>query len=76
MSPHNALASQTILSRARAIELAVFNHHGGKVSADYRNKMRSLYMNLKDKKNPGLREVVLSGQLSAEKLSTMSAKVN
>lgn len=38
----------------------------------YRTKMRSLYMNLKDPKNPELRQRVVSGDVSADRLRQMS----
>lgn len=37
--------------------------------------MRSLYSNLKDKKNPGLRGAVVSGELEPKKLCGMSSAV-
>ncbi|KAG7085565.1 hypothetical protein E1B28_003121 [Marasmius oreades] len=75
---YDALASDSsspsdlILQRAKAVEVAVFNTHGGG-SADYRAKIRMLFVNLKDKSNPGLREDVVSGEIAADKLATMSS---
>lgn len=63
-----------LLRRAREIEEAVLKQNNGKTEAGYRNKIRSLYLNLKDKGNPGLRESVVSGDLHASKLPTMSSK--
>ncbi|CAH7667977.1 transcription elongation factor S-II [Phakopsora pachyrhizi] len=40
-------------------------------SQSYKSKMRSLICNLKDKNNPGLREAVVSGELSCKKLCSM-----
>ena len=42
---------------------------------DYKGKIRSLFLNLKDKNNPGLRENVTSGELKVEKLCKMSSQV-
>ncbi|KXN91541.1 Transcription elongation factor S-II [Leucoagaricus sp. SymC.cos] len=36
-------------------------------------KIRTVFVNLKDKSNPGLRESVVSGELAVEKLSRMSS---
>jgi transcription elongation factor S-II len=38
------------------------------VNADYRNKMRSLSLNLKDKNNPQFRRKVVEGRVDATKL--------
>ncbi|KAG8835678.1 RNA polymerase II elongation factor [Serendipita sp. 399] len=63
-----------LMSRATAVEEAAFNICGdGQSNADYRNKMRSLYLNLKGKENPSLRESVVSGDISPKKLVTMSS---
>lgn len=64
--------SDLIAQRAKAVEVAVFNSHGG-ASADYRAKIRQLFVNLKDKNNPGLRENVVSGEISADKLAKMTS---
>ncbi|KAK1232868.1 transcription elongation factor TFIIS [Marasmius sp. AFHP31] len=64
--------SELISSRAKAVEVAVFNAQGG-ASPDYRSKIRSLYVNLKDKNNPSLREAVVSGEIPAEKFAVMSS---
>lgn len=42
----------------------------------YKNKIRTLYVNLKDKNNPGLRENVVSGNLSVSRFCTMSSQVS
>ncbi|KAG1856981.1 transcription elongation factor [Suillus subalutaceus] len=59
--------SELILSRAKAVEAAVTN-------AAYKGKIRSSYVNLKDKGNPSLRENIVSGDLSAEKFSKMTSE--
>lgn len=74
---YDALASDSsapvelILSRARGVEKCVFNDNGGTTAA-YKQKIRSLFVNLKDKNNPGLRETVVSGDLPVEKLTKMT----
>ena len=45
------------------------------VNAGYRNKMRRLFLNLKDKNNPQLRESIVSGDLPVAKFCTMSVQV-
>lgn len=73
---YNALAVQSIkpaadiLRAAKDIEQAVFAAEKSTTPA-YRNKMRSLYMNLKDPKNPTLREHVVDGKISGERLRDM-----
>ena len=67
------LASDLIVSRSTAVEEAVFNNCGQDSNADYRTKMRSLYLNLKGKENPSLREGVVSGDIPAKQLAVMSS---
>ena len=69
----NFLANDLILSRAKAIEAIVFNDFD--LDNRYRDKMRSLYLNIKDKNNPGLRESIVSGELSPAKLTKMTSQV-
>ncbi|KAG6887614.1 hypothetical protein C0992_011544, partial [Termitomyces sp. T32_za158] len=66
--------AEQILSRAQGLEKAVYQKHNGSTGSEYKNRMRTLFVNLKDKNNPGLRESVVSGQLSVEKLSAMSSQ--
>ena len=68
--------SKTILERAIKIEKAVLDQFDGKQEKDYRDKLRSLILNLKDKKNPELRASVVSGELSVTRFCTMSKEVN
>jgi len=57
-----------IYERAKAIETEVNKTHD---TNGYKNKMRSLIFNLRDKNNPGLRESVVSGEISASRLCVM-----
>ena len=58
---------------ATEIEKATFTTIAkGQVNNDYRTKIRSLNLNLKDKKNPTLRENVETGVISAERLIVMT----
>lgn len=58
---------------ASKIEMELFKLFGG-VNKKYREKGRSLLFNLKDKNNPELRERVMSGAISAERLCSMTAE--
>ncbi|PAV23366.1 transcription elongation factor [Pyrrhoderma noxium] len=66
--------SDLLLKRATAIEKIVLEDHNGDMGRDYKGKIRSLFLNLKDKNNPGLRENVTSGELKVEKLCKMSSQ--
>ncbi|KAG1743879.1 transcription elongation factor [Suillus lakei] len=65
--------SDLIMSRAKAVEAAVFAQFGS-TNAGYKGKIRSSFVNLKDKGNPSLRESIVSGDLSAEKFSKMTSE--
>lgn len=65
--------SDLLLTRAKAIESAVLSDNGG-ATATYKSKIRSLYVNLKDKNNPGLRENVISGDIPVAKFSKMTSQ--
>ncbi|XP_018483156.1 uncharacterized protein LOC108854143 isoform X2 [Raphanus sativus] len=58
---------------ASEIELELFKLFGG-VNKKYKEKGRSLLFNLKDKNNPELRESVMSGKISPERLCSMTAE--
>ncbi|KXZ53039.1 hypothetical protein GPECTOR_8g404 [Gonium pectorale] len=73
----SSLQSPNLL--AAAIEEALFDllgggGGGGGVTAEYKAKARSLCFNLKDAKNPDLRERVLSGTVPPEALVRLSAE--
>ncbi|KAI8341017.1 transcription elongation factor S-II [Chlamydoabsidia padenii] len=65
--------SDLLLKRAMAIERTVFTSIG-QVDGDYKSKIRSLSLNLKNKSNPGLRESTVSGELPISILCTMSVE--
>ncbi|KAF9652535.1 transcription elongation factor [Thelephora ganbajun] len=62
-----------IAQRAVAIEKAVAEELGVN-SGGYKAKIRSLFVNLKDKNNPSLRESVVSGDISATKFAKMTSE--
>ena len=66
--------SSEILSKAIAVEAAGFDKHGPETNSEYSMKMRSLYMNLKNKTNPELRKKVLGGEIAADKLVVMTTE--
>ncbi|KAM0793706.1 hypothetical protein ACM66B_001131 [Microbotryomycetes sp. NB124-2] len=77
---YDALASDSVApidliqSRARALEKHVYSVNPPPEGTNaYRQKMRSLYLNLKAANNPSLREDVVSGEISVNRLSEMSA---
>jgi len=64
---------EIIAKRAQVIESAAYSHFDGTTAA-YKAKIRSLFVNLKDKNNPSLREGVVSGEIPGEKLPTMTSE--
>ena len=69
------LASDLILKRAKSVEATVLSDFKNDTGREYKGKIRSLYLNLKDKNNPGLRAAVVSGDLSVGKFCRMSSAV-
>ncbi|KAI5967046.1 tfs1 [Candida theae] len=63
---------QHIITIASEIESEVFKSEYSKVNDSYRNRLRSFTMNLRNKKNPELRERVLSKQISAAQFIKMT----
>ncbi|ORY80360.1 transcription elongation factor [Protomyces lactucae-debilis] len=61
-----------ILEKARALEATVFEQFDRKAEAGYKQKIRSLFLNLKGN-NISLRHDVLDGTLSVERLAVMTA---
>jgi len=70
-------AVELILTRARALEKHVYEKNlPPEGTPNYRNKMRSFYLNLKAAGNPALREDVVSGEVSVKELYDMDPKVS
>lgn len=64
-----------ILDLAKQVESAALNlpeAKGSSNSAVYKDKIRSLYQNLKNKSNPGLRRRILDGEVTPARFVTMS----
>ncbi|KAH7027830.1 transcription factor S-II, central domain-containing protein [Microdochium trichocladiopsis] len=66
-------AEDNVLQRAIEVENAAYKHFKGETK-DYKEKMRSLFQNLKVKANEKLRLNVMTGTISAERFVTMSSK--
>ncbi|KAG8527063.1 uncharacterized protein KY384_008492 [Bacidia gigantensis] len=71
MSPDPA---SEVLNVAVAVEAAGYAHVGPESNAGYTTKMRSLYMNLKNKSNSKLRRQVLDGEIKPDQLVKMSSE--
>ncbi|KAJ7633876.1 transcription factor S-II, central domain-containing protein [Mycena polygramma] len=71
LASDSAAPVASILAKAKAIEAAVFRDMGGITSA-YRQRLRSLLVNLKDEKNPSLRKAVGSGDIPVDEFVKMS----
>jgi transcription elongation factor S-II len=67
-------ATDLIHAKATAIEAAVFASLGG--TPAYSTKMRSLFVNLKDRNNPGLREAVASGEIGVDRFVVMTSQAS
>ncbi|KZT65521.1 transcription elongation factor [Daedalea quercina L-15889] len=65
--------SELIMSRAKAIEANVLSEFGG-TTPTYKSKLRSFFVNLKDKNNPTLRESVVSGDLPVQRFCKMTSQ--
>jgi transcription elongation factor S-II len=66
---------ELVQKRAVGIEAAVLKNHDNKPNAAYKGKIRSLFVNLKDKNNPTLREDIVSGEITPEKFAVMTSEV-
>lgn len=61
-----------VLRVATDIEMHVFKSENMSVSGPYRQRLRTLLMNLRNRKNPELRERLLAGALAPKAFITMS----
>jgi transcription elongation factor S-II len=64
-------APEEIIVVAKNIEAAAYSN-AGSVNDAYKQKMRSLFQNLKNKSNPALRKDVLTGKIAPSKFVVMS----
>ncbi|KAF2764158.1 transcription elongation factor S-II [Teratosphaeria nubilosa] len=65
-------APEDILAVARRVEVAAFDDHKHETSMAYKEKMRSLFLNLKLKPNVDLRRDVFSGKIPPGKFVKMT----
>lgn len=70
----NSTAPAHIEKLSTLVENELYGQQGCQTTSAYRTKFRSLYLNLKDKSNPRLRQDVVSGIISPERLANMSTK--
>jgi len=76
---YDALVSDTttpterVLSISHAVEKSVLELMGGTTS-EYKSKIRSLFVNLKDKANPALRASIVDGSLAPKIFAKMTSK--
>lgn len=63
-----------MLTISRDVEKSVLALMGG-TTAEYKSKIRSLFVNLKDKGNPGLRASIVDGSLAPKEFVNMTSQV-
>ncbi|KAF2468206.1 transcription elongation factor [Lindgomyces ingoldianus] len=63
---------EDVLSVAKATEAAAFANADSLTNDTYKTKIRSLFQNLKNKSNPGLRKRVLSGEITPKRFVIMT----
>lgn len=63
-----------VFKLAKETEQHLYRNHGNKTDGPYRMKLRSLFFNLKDPKNPNLRRSVLLGRIDPGRLAIMSSE--
>ncbi|KAG0237847.1 RNA polymerase II elongation factor [Actinomortierella wolfii] len=68
--------SERLMEKAVRIESVVFKDlaKNNAPSPEYKSKIRSLFLNLRDKSNPNLREAVVSGELPVEKFCRLTTQ--
>ncbi|KAL7409274.1 transcription elongation factor [Mrakia frigida] len=66
------VSKEVLLEKSKGVEKGFFSNNENKTDNAYRQKIRGICMNLKDKANPGLRDAVVRGEVKALDLSTMS----
>lgn len=64
---------KTVLAKAREVEAAAYDHLGPESKPEYKQKMRSLFQNLKNKSNALLRVRIVSGEITAHKFVRMTS---
>ncbi|KAL8714783.1 MAG: hypothetical protein Q9220_001296 [cf. Caloplaca sp. 1 TL-2023] len=72
LAPHSPDPSSKILAVATTIEAACFSLLGPESREPYKQKLRSLFQNLRNKSNPTLRVRVLAGDIKPDKFVVMT----
>lgn len=70
----STVAPSAIITTAASVEEACFHKFGPESNQSYKAKIRSLFQNLKNKSNPGLRVRVLSGEIAADRFVAMTSE--
>lgn len=70
----STVAPSTVITVAVSVEEACYRKFGPENNATYKSKVRSLFQNLKNKSNPGLRVRVLSNEISPDRFVTMTSE--
>lgn len=65
-------APKVVLKKAVEVEASAYEAFGPETKEQYRKKLRSLFQNLKNKSNPGLRTRVLSNDVTADHFVRMT----
>lgn len=65
-------APRAVLQKAVDVEAAAFSAFGPETKEQYRTKIRSLYQNLRNKSNPGLRVRILTSEVAPDKFVRMT----
>lgn len=65
-------APRVILAKAVSVETAAYKFLGPETKEQYRTKIRSLFQNLRNKANPGLRVRVLGDEVTADQFVRMT----
>ncbi|KAI7834630.1 transcription factor S-II, central domain-containing protein [Kickxella alabastrina] len=66
--------SEILLQRSSGIELVEFEKAESSITTTYKSKIRSLCLNLRDKKNPDLRNSVVLGIITPKHLCNMTSE--
>jgi len=69
---NSTVSPNSVIIIAIACEKATFDAYGPENNEQYKAKIRSLFQNLKNKSNPGLRTGVLDGEITPEHFVRMS----
>ncbi|KAI9835706.1 MAG: hypothetical protein M1819_001883 [Sarea resinae] len=69
---NSPLPGSVVFEKAKEVEAVAFATLGPETTDKYKNKIRSLFQNLRNKSNPGLRTRILDNEISAERFVEMT----